>query len=99
MKTESVRLCQDPEDFIALLAQKGHTTVQEIYATFATCILCRCNAIVAVIGLDRHSWFRKSKSGKLRIMIYGLCESCFALPDAIEKAQAIVTRPLSKFLH
>lgn len=88
-----------PDEFISILARNGHTTVEEIHQMFAVCILCKSTATVAVVSVDRHTWFRRSKFGKLRVMIYGLCDACFALPDAAEKAKAVVAAPFSKFVH
>ena len=41
------------EEFIAVLAGHGHTTVKEIQEMFSVCILCREMATVAAVGSDR----------------------------------------------
>ena len=78
-----------PDAFIAVLAEYGHTTAQEIHEMFASCILCQRDAEFMVVGLDRHSWFGKSKTGKLKFLLYGLCDLCAALPDIIARAEAV----------
>jgi len=88
-----------PEDFIAALAEHGHTTIREIRDMFSACILCERTATIAAVGLDTKSWLRKSKTGKIRMMLYGLCRPCSDIPDAIERAEAIAIKDFTKSVH
>jgi hypothetical protein len=78
------------EEFIAVLAQHGHTTTKEIHEMFSICILCRDVATVAAVGLDSDAWFGKLKTEKLEFLLYGLCARCSALPDVKERTEAIL---------
>ena len=88
-----------PEDFIAALAEQGHTTIREIRDMFSACILCERTATIAAVGLDTTSWLRKSKTGKIRMMLYGLCRPCSDVPDAIERAEAAAIMESDKTVH
>jgi len=77
-----------PEDFLATLAEHDHVATREIEDMVSKCILCGRNSAVSVVGIDGKLWQHKSKSGKLAIMLCGLCEPCSDLPDAVEKAKA-----------
>jgi hypothetical protein len=90
---------QLPEDFILALAEHGHTTVSKICDMFSACILCKRTATIAAISLDRDSWLRKSKTGKIRMMLYGLCRPCSDIPDAIERAEAAAIMGSDKIVH
>src|ERR1700747_2170190 len=79
-----------PEDFVSVLAVCGHTTAKEIRRMFATCILCERTSTVAVVGLEHSSWSRKSKTGKLEFLLYGLCAPCAAFPDLKERTGAVI---------
>ena len=78
------------EDFIAVLAEYSHTTVREIHEMFAKCIICEHAATIAAVGLDRDSWFGKSKTGKLEFLLFGLCAGCSALPDVKERTGDVI---------
>jgi hypothetical protein len=80
------------EEFIAVLAEHGHTTVTEIHEMFSVCILCREMATVAAVGLDRDPCFGQSQPERLQFLLYGLCAPCSALPDVKEKTAAIIFR-------
>jgi hypothetical protein len=97
MTNTNVRFRAGPllEEFIAVLAEHGHTTVKEIHEMFSVCILCREMATVAAVGLDRDAWFGQSQPEGLQFLLYGLCAPCSALPDVKEKTEAIIFR-LSK---
>ena len=88
-----------PDDFIAALAEHGHTTIREIRDMFSACILCERSATIAAVGLDRNSWLHKSRTGKIRIMLYGLCRSCSGIADAIEQAEAIAIKDFTQSVH
>ena len=88
-----------PEDFILALAEHGHTTVSKICDMFFACILCERKATIAAVSLDRESWLRKSKTGKIRMTIYGLCRPCSDIPDAIERAEAAAIMESDKTVH
>ena len=88
-----------PEDFIAALAEHGHTTIREIRDMFSACILCERTATITAVGLDTKSWLRKSKTGKIRMMLYGLCRPCSDIPDAIAKAEAIAIKDFTESVH
>jgi hypothetical protein len=79
-----------PEEFIAVLAEHGHTTVKEIHEMFSSCILCQDIATVAAVGLDRDAWFGGSQPESLEFLLYGLCARCSALPDLKERTEAII---------
>jgi len=78
------------EEFIAVLAQHGHTTAKEIHEMFSSCILCQDVATVAAVGLDRDAWLGESQPESLEFLLYGLCASCSALPDVKERTEAII---------
>jgi hypothetical protein len=90
MKNENVRFRAGPlpEDFIRALATISNTTVSKIKEMVATCILCGQEAEYTVVGLGS-DWFGTPKTGKLRLLLYGLCEACGALPDVLRKVQAL----------
>ena len=88
-----------PEDFILALAEHGHITIKEISDMFSACILCERKATIAAVSLDRESWLRKSKTGKIRMMLYGLCRPCCDIPDAIERADAAAIMESDKTAH
>jgi hypothetical protein len=88
-----------PKEFIAALAEHGHTTVSKICDMFSACILCKRTATIAAVSLDRESWLRKSKTGKIRMTIYGLCRPCSDIPDAIERADATSIIDSDKTVH
>jgi len=88
-----------PEEFIAALAEHGHTTVRKIRDMFSACILCERAATIATVRLDRESWLRKSKTGKIRMMLYGLCRPCSDIPDGIERAEAAAIMESDKTVH
>lgn len=88
-----------PKDFILGLAKHGHTTIREIQDMFSRCILCERTATIAAVSLDTESWHRKSKTGKLGMMLYGLCKPCSDIPDAIERAEAIAINDSNQFVH
>jgi len=88
-----------PEDFILALAEHGHITIKEISDMFSACILCERTATIAAVSLDRESWLRKSKTGKIRMMIYGLCTACADIPNAIERADAAAIMESDKTVH
>jgi len=92
MTTTNVRFRAGPllEEFIAVLAEHGHTTVKEIHEMFAICILCQDIATVAAVGLERDAWFSKSQPETLEFLLYGLCAPCSALPDVKERTEAII---------
>jgi hypothetical protein len=74
-----------PAEFVSLLAQQSHSTVNEVYEMFSSCELCHQDAVFPVVALEGVSWFGNSDSGKkLRLAVYGLCEACAALPDTIQ---------------
>jgi hypothetical protein len=58
-----------PEEFMAALAEHGHTKVSKICDMFSACILCERTATIAAVSLDTRSWLRKSKTGKVRMML------------------------------
>jgi hypothetical protein len=80
------------EEFIAMLAEHGHTTVREIHEMFSLCILCHDLATVAAVGLDRKAWFAESEAETLEFLLYGLCARCCALPDVKERTEAVIFR-------
>ena len=88
-----------PEDFILALAEHGHITIKEISDMFSACILCERTATIAAVSLDRESWLRKSKTGKIRMTIYGLCRPCSDIPHAIERAEAAAIMESDKTVH
>ena len=88
-----------PGDFILALAEHGHTTVNKIRDMFSACILCERTATIAAVSLDRESWLRKSKTGKIRMTIYGLCRPCSDIPDAIERDDAAAIMDSDKTVH
>ena len=88
-----------PEEFIATLAEHTHTTILEIREMFSSCILCERSATIAAVWLDRNSWLQKSRTGKMRIMLYGLCRSCSDIADAIEQAEAIAIKDFTQSVH
>ena len=88
-----------PDDFILALAEHGHTTVNKIRDMFSACILCERKATIAAVSLDRESWLHKSKTGKIRMMLYGLCRPCCDIPDAIERADAAAIMESDKTAH
>ena len=92
MTNTNVRFRAGPllEEFVAVLAEHGHTTVKEIHEMFATCILCREMATVAAVGLDCDAWFGQSQPERLEFLLYGLCAPCSALPDVKEKTEAVI---------
>jgi hypothetical protein len=55
MTPTNVRFRAGPllEEFVAVLAQHGHTTTKEIHEMFSVCILRRYMTTVAAVGLDR----------------------------------------------
>jgi hypothetical protein len=88
-----------PKEFIAALAEHGHTTVSKICDMFSACILCERKATIAAVSLDRESWRHESKGGKIRMMLYGLCRPCCDIPDAIERADAAAIMDSDKTVH
>jgi hypothetical protein len=72
-----------PDDFVSLLAEHGHSTVNAISQMVSTCARCHHDAVYPVVVLEGESWFGDSQSGKLKLAVYGLCEPCAALPDTI----------------
>ena len=88
-----------PEEFVTALAKHGHTTVRKIHGMFSACILCERKATIAAVSLDTKSWLRKSKTGKIRMMLYGLCRPCSDIPDAIERAEAIAIKDFTESVH
>ena len=88
-----------PKEFIAALAEQGHTTVSKICDVFSACILCERKATIVAVSLDTKSWLRKSKTGKIRMMLYGLCRPCSDVPDAIERAEAAAIMESDKTVH
>ena len=88
-----------PEEFVTALAKHSHTTVRKIHDMFSACILCERKATIAAVRLERDSWLRKSKTGKIRVTIYGLCRPCSDIPDAIEKAEAAAIMESDKTVH
>jgi hypothetical protein len=99
MKTLTVNPRESPEALIALLAKHGHTTVQEIYETFADCVLCQRRATIAIISVERNTWFRKIRSGKLCVLTYGLCQQCFDSPVGLQNAAAVLCGRCSESVH
>ncbi len=85
-----------PEEFVTALAKHSHTTVRNM---FSACILCERKATIAAVSLDTKSWLRKSKTGKIRMMLYGLCRPCSDVPDAIERAEAAAIMESDKTVH
>ena len=79
-----------PEEFIAVLAEHGHTTARGIHDMFSSCILCQDIATVAAVGLDRDALFGGSQPESLEFLLYGLCARCSALPDVKERTEAII---------
>jgi len=79
-----------PEDFVAALAKHGHVTPRDIEDMVSKCILCGRNSKVSVVGIDKKIWRSKPKSGKLPIMLCGLCKPCSDLPGASERVKAAV---------
>jgi len=52
---------------------------------FSKCERCHQDAVFAVVVLEGLSWLGDSDPGKkLRLALYGLCEACAALPDAMQ---------------
>src|SRR4029077_5437892 len=92
MTNTNVRFRAGPllEEFIAVLAEHGHTTGKEIHEMFSVCILCRELATVAAVGLDRDAWFGQSQPERLQFLLYGLCAPCSAFPDLKETTGAII---------
>ena len=88
-----------PEEFVTALAKHSHTTVRKIHDMFSACILCERKATIAAVRLERDSWLRKSKTGKIRVTIYGLCRPCSDIPNAIEKAEAAAIMESDKTVH
>ena len=88
-----------PEELVTALAKHSHTTVRKIHDMFSACILCERTATIAAVSLDRESWLRKSKTGKIRMMIYGLCTACADIPNAIERADAAAIMESDKTVH
>src|SRR6266850_7103024 len=74
-----------PEEFIAALAEHGHTTVRKIRDMFSACILCEQTGTIAAVGLSKESWLGKLTTGKLEFLLYGLCKPCSDMPDVVER--------------
>ena len=71
-----------PEEFVSLLAEQSHSTINEVYEMFSNCAFCHQDAAFPVVVLEGEEWLSNSDPGKkLRLAVYGLCESCAALPD------------------
>ncbi len=88
-----------PEEFIAALAEHGHTTVRKIRDMFTACILCEQTGTIAAVGLSKESWLGKSKTGKLEFLLYGLCKSCSDTPNAVERSKAAAIMESNKTVH
>jgi hypothetical protein len=74
-----------PAEFVSLLAEQSHSTVNEVYEMFSKCERCHQDAVFAVVVLEGLSWLGDSDPGKkLRLALYGLCEACTELPDVIQ---------------
>jgi hypothetical protein len=78
-----------PKDLILGLAKHGYTTIREIQDMFSRCILCERTATIAAVGLDKESWLGETKTGKLEFLLYGLCDTCSHMPDAVERSKAV----------
>ena len=81
-----------PEYFVTMLAEHAHVATREIEDMVSKCILCSRDSAVSVVGIDSKLWRHKSKSGKLAIVLCGLCKLCSDLPDAVEKAEAVAIK-------
>jgi len=77
-----------PEDLVRTLAEHARVAIREIQDMVAKCILCKQEATVSVVGINENIWQGKSKSGKLPVVLYGLCKPCSDQPKAVEKAKA-----------
>jgi hypothetical protein len=88
-----------PEEFVTARAKHSNTTASKICDMFSACILCERTATIAAVSLDRESWLRKSKTGKIRVMLYGLCRPCSGIPDAIERAEAAAIMESDQTVH
>jgi hypothetical protein len=90
MKNENVRFRASPlpEDFIRAPALISNTTVSKIKEIVATCILCGQEEEYTVVGLGP-DWFGTPKTGKLRLLLYCLCEARGALPDVLIQVVAL----------
>jgi hypothetical protein len=88
-----------PEYFVTMLAEHAHVATREIEDMVSKCILCSRDSAVSVVGIDRKLWRRKSKLGKLAIMLCGLCKPCSDLPNAVEKAKAATIRECTILLN
>jgi hypothetical protein len=95
MDQTGIRSSLLPEEFVSLLAEHNHSTVDEIYAMFASCTQCHQDAVYPVVVLEGESWLGNSVAGKLRLALYGLCEQCAAVPDVIQ----IINRKLFEELR
>ncbi len=85
MGQTSIRSSLLPAEFVSLVAEQSHSTVNEVYEMFSRCARCHQDAMFPVVALEGESWLVNSDSGKkLRLAVYGLCEACAALPDIIQ---------------
>ena len=87
---------QLPRYVVELLAEHAHVTAREIEEMVAKCFLCKRKATVKFVGTDRDILRHKSESGKLPIMLFGLCNKCAQLPDAKTKAESAVIEEIKK---
>jgi hypothetical protein len=77
-----------PEDLVRTLAEHARVAIREIQDMVAKCIWCKQGATVSVVGTNENIWQGKLKSGKLPVVLYGLCKPCSDQPKAVEKANA-----------
>ena len=73
-----------PAEFVSLLAEQSHSTVNEVYEMFSSCAQCHQDAVYPVVALEGEKWLSSDSGKKLRLALYGLCEACAALPDTIQ---------------
>jgi hypothetical protein len=63
MDQTGIRSSLLPEEFVSLLAEHNHSTVDEIYAMFANCTQCHQDAVYPVVVLEGESWLGNSVAG------------------------------------
>ncbi|KAA0253402.1 MAG: hypothetical protein EDX89_14375 [Acidobacteria bacterium] len=54
------------------------------------CLLCRAPSAVLAAFLPADSQAYGAPVGKDRTVLYGLCSSCFDLPDALDLVEAVI---------
>jgi hypothetical protein len=84
MPETGIRKSLLPDDFVSLLAEHNHSTVDDIYAMFSRCAQCHQNAVYPILAVEGESWVGNTDLGSLKLVVYGLCERCVAVPDVIQ---------------